>query len=77
MTEHVVPRTAGLAHNPPPVEKLFPFFKKIGTTLNKDRFPEVEFQGQKLLLPVAEIDLGPGGKVNLSPIGDYKQPLKK
>ena len=58
-------------------EDLFPFFKSIGTTLDKSRFAEVEFQGETLKLPIADIGLGPGGKVNLSPIGDYKQPLKK
>lgn len=58
-------------------EDLFPFFKSIGTTLDKDRFAEVEFQGEKLKLPVAEINLEPAGKVDLSPIGDYTQPLKK
>jgi hypothetical protein len=52
-------------------EDLFPFFKSIGTTLDKERFAEVEFQGARLILPVAEIDLGPGGNVNLEPIGDY------
>ena len=57
-------------------EDLFPFFKKIGTTLSKDRFAEVEFQGKKLTLPVADIDLEAAGNVNLSPIGDYTQPLK-
>ena len=56
-------------------EDLFPFFKKIGTTLDKDRFAEVEFRGKKLMLPVAEIDVTPGENVNLSPIGDYTQPL--
>jgi len=58
-------------------EDLFPFFKKIGTSLNKERFAEVEFRGEKLVLPVADIDLEPGGNVNLSPIGDYTQPLAK
>ena len=58
-------------------EDLFPFFKKIGTTVGKERFAEVEFQGQKLTLPIAEIDLEPGKNVNLEPVGDYRQPLKK
>jgi len=58
-------------------EDLFPFFKKIGTTLDKERFAEVEFQGEKLTLPIADIDLGPGGNVNLSPIGDHTKPLVK
>ena len=58
-------------------EDLFPFFKKIGTSVGKERFAEAEFQGQKLTLPIAEIDLEPGKSVNLEPIGDYQLPLKK
>lgn len=56
-------------------EDLFPFFKKIGTTLKKDRFPEVEFQGERLTLPVASIDMKPAGNVRLEPVGDYTKPL--
>jgi hypothetical protein len=58
-------------------EDLFPFFKKIGTTLNKERFEKAEFQGKTLMLPVAPLDVEPAGPVNLAPIGDYKQPLKR
>lgn len=58
-------------------EDLFPFFKKIGTTLNKERFEKTEFQGKTVTLPVAPLDLEPAGHVNLSPIGDYTQPLKR
>ena len=58
-------------------EDLFPFFKKIGTTLNKERFEKVDFDGKPLTLPVAPLDLEPAGNVNLSPIGDYKLPLKR
>jgi len=58
-------------------EDLFPFFKKIGTTLNKERFEKVDFQGKTLTLPVAPLDLEPAGNVNLSAIGDYKLPLKR
>ena len=57
-------------------EDLFPFFKKIGTSLGKDRFAETEFQGEKLTLPIAEIDIEPGKNVNLEPIGDYTKPLR-
>jgi hypothetical protein len=58
-------------------EDLFPFFKKIGTTLNKERFEKTTFEGRTLTLPVAPLDLEPGGPVNLSPIGDYTKPLKR
>lgn len=58
-------------------EDLFPFFKKIGTTLNKERFEKIEFQGKTVVLPIAPIDLESAGNVNLSPIGDYKKPLKR
>lgn len=57
-------------------EDLFPFFKKLGTTLSKERLPEIMFEGQKMILPEAKLDLSPAGKVNLSPIGDYTKPLK-
>lgn len=58
-------------------EDLFPFFKKIGTTLNKERFEKAEFEGKTITLPVAPLDLDPAGNVNLSPIADYKLPLKR
>ncbi|MCF7849153.1 MAG: hypothetical protein K9M45_09900 [Kiritimatiellales bacterium] len=56
-------------------EDLFPFFKKIGTTLSRDRLEQTEFEGQTLRLPVAPIDAGPAGNVCLDPVGDYTQPL--
>ena len=58
-------------------EDLFPFFKKIGTTLSKERFEKAELEGKTLTLPVAPLDLEPAGNVNLSPIGDYTKPLKR
>ena len=57
-------------------EDLFPFFKEIGTSLSKDRFTEVEFQGTILTLPIADIEISPGKNVNLTPIGDYTKPLR-
>ncbi len=57
-------------------EDLFPFFKRLGTTLNKDRFPQATFRGQTLPLSIADLDPTPAGPVCLDPIGDYKQPLK-
>lgn len=58
-------------------EDLFPFFRKLGTTLSKERFPEADFNGEKLTLPEAKIDLSPAGNVRLEPVGDYTKPLKK
>jgi len=56
-------------------EDLFPFFRTIGTTLEKDRFAETEFLGEKLKLPQAPIDTGPSGRVRLEAIGDFRKPL--
>ena len=56
-------------------EDLFPFFTKIGTTLDKDRLPEIVFRGETLALRVAPIDVGPAGNVCLDPIGDYTKPV--
>lgn len=56
-------------------EDLFPFMKAVGTTLEKERLPAIEFQGRTLTLPVAPIQPTPAGNVCLDPIGDYTQPL--
>lgn len=56
-------------------EDLFPFFRKIGTTLTKDRLPRIDFQGQTIDLPVAPLEVTPAGSVRLDPIGEYKRPL--
>jgi hypothetical protein len=56
-------------------EDLFPFFRKIGTTLEKDRFAEAEFMGQTLRLPVAPIDTDPAGSVRLEAIADFRKPI--
>ena len=56
-------------------EDLFPWFKKFGTTLVRDRLEQIEFQGETLKLPVAQIDDGPAGNVRLEPIGDYTKPI--
>jgi len=57
-------------------EDLFPFFRKIGTTLTRERLDRIDFLGETLELPVAPIDTGPAGNVCLDPIGDYTKPLK-
>jgi hypothetical protein len=56
-------------------EDLFPFFRKIGTTVEKERLAEMEFMGDRLKLPVAPIDTGPAGGVRLEVVGDFKKPL--
>lgn len=56
-------------------EDLFPFFRKVGTTLTKDRLERIEFRGKVLELPVAPIENTPAGNVNIEPIGDYTKPL--
>lgn len=55
-------------------EDLFPFFRKIGTTLSKDRLPRIDFQGQTIDLQVAPLTVTPAGSVCLGPIGEYKRP---
>lgn len=56
-------------------EDLFPFFRKLGTRLTKDRFPQATFYGETIVLPVADIDITKPGAAVLGLIGDYKQPL--
>jgi hypothetical protein len=57
-------------------EDLFPFFKKIGTTLTRARLERATFQGQSLELPVAPLEATPAGDARHAPIGDYTKPLK-
>ncbi|MBC8870418.1 MAG: hypothetical protein H8E44_13430 [Planctomycetes bacterium] len=56
-------------------EDLFPFFRKIGTTLDKERFPRATFQGKPIALPPASLDVTPAGSVRLGPIGDHRQAI--
>jgi len=56
-------------------EDLFPFFRKLGCTLKRERLATIVFEGETLALPVADIDLGPAGNVRLDPPGDYTKPL--
>jgi hypothetical protein len=57
-------------------EDLFPFFREIGTTLNKDRFPLATFQGEQIELPPAPIEVSPAGPVRLEAIGDYRKSVQ-
>ncbi len=56
-------------------EDLFPFFRRIGTSLKKDRFPQALFRGQQIELPIAPLEISPGGDAKLGPIGDFTQPI--
>ena len=49
-------------------EDLFPFFIKVGTTLNKKRLEQIEFQGKKIMLRVAPIEVTPAGPVRMEPV---------
>jgi alpha-L-fucosidase len=57
-------------------EDLFPFFRKTGKQLSRERFAETEFLDWTMLLPVAPIEPTPPGDVCLAEIGDYTTPLK-
>ena len=49
-------------------EDLFPFFIKAGTTLNKKRLEQIEFQGKMIKLEVAPIELTPAGPVRMEEV---------
>ncbi|MDR2039906.1 MAG: hypothetical protein LBQ60_18445 [Bacteroidales bacterium] len=57
-------------------EDLFPFFIKLGTTLQRNKMGEVEYLGQKISLQRAPIEPTLAGNVRLEAISDYTQPLK-
>jgi len=57
-------------------EDLAPFFKKIGTTLKRDRIESATFQGKAIALPVAPIEVSPAGNARHDPIGDFTKPIK-
>jgi hypothetical protein len=44
-------------------EDLFPFFIKVGTTLQKKRLERIEFQGEPITLKIAPIEVTPAGAV--------------
>ncbi|MBN1918400.1 MAG: hypothetical protein JW889_10850 [Verrucomicrobia bacterium] len=58
-------------------EDLFPFFRAIGTSTERDRLRVTEFLGKTIKLPVAPIEVTPAGEAKLGPIGDYKKPLDR
>jgi hypothetical protein len=55
---------------------LFPFFKRIGTTLKRKRLATIQFQGETISLPAAPLEVGPAGHVRHEPIDDFQQPLR-
>ena len=59
-------------------EDLFPFFRAMNTSLDRETCGEITFNGEKMTLPAARIDATtPPGKVNLEAIGDWTKPLPK
>jgi hypothetical protein len=56
-------------------EDLFPFFRKIGTTVKRERLDRILFQGEWIELPVAPLEVTPAGNARHDPIGDYTKPL--
>lgn len=57
-------------------EDLFPFMKKLGTSLEKESLPEIQFNGKTITLPEAQIEITPADKVRMEAIGDYKSTLE-
>ncbi|MFH0760269.1 MAG: hypothetical protein V2A67_02045 [Bacteroidota bacterium] len=53
-------------------EDLFPFFRKLGTTLQKSRLEQIEYNGTTIKLPVAPIEVTPAGAVRIEAIGSDK-----
>lgn len=58
-------------------EDLFGFFRKIGTTLKRQRLERIEFMGKTLDLPVAPLKVTPAGPARLETIGDYTKCLPR
>jgi len=56
-------------------EDLFPFMKKLGTTLDTDRLEEIEFNGEILKLGVAPIEVTLGGSVRIEAIGNFREEI--
>ena len=52
-------------------EDLFPFMRKLGTSLEKERLEEIEFRGETIKLEIAPIEVTPGGNVRIEPISQF------
>lgn len=57
-------------------EDLFPFMRKSGLSLEKERLETVMFEGKELKLDVAPLEVSPAGVVRLGAIGDYKAQIQ-
>ena len=49
-------------------EDLFPFFIKLGTTLDKKRLEQIDYNGATIKLPVAPIEVTLAGAVRIEAI---------
>lgn len=49
-------------------EDLFPFFIRVGTTLNKKRLEQIEFLGKTIKLSIAPIEVTPAGHVRMEEV---------
>ncbi|MFC1561850.1 hypothetical protein ACFL4Q_02515 [candidate division KSB1 bacterium] len=56
-------------------EDLFPFFRKIGTTLTRERLQYAEFMGETIELLPASIEINKTGPPLIDKIRDYKNPI--
>ncbi len=56
-------------------EDLFPFFSKLGTTLEKNRLAEIKFNNEIIRLKVSPLEVTPAGNIKLDSIKDYMQPI--
>ena len=56
-------------------EDLFPFFIKLGTTLQKNNIGEIVYAGETLKLKEAPIELTLAGNVRIEDITDYTKPI--
>lgn len=56
-------------------EDLFPFFRKIGIKLDRERIGKMSFDGKELNLEPTPLDATAAGNVRLDDIADYKKPL--
>jgi len=54
-------------------EDLFPFFRKLGTTLGKERFSEAVFRGKRIVLPPATLAVERAGPARTEAIGDFRK----
>ena len=52
------------------------FFKKIGTTLKRNRIENATFHGKTFALPAAPLGVSPAGNARHDAIVDFGQPLK-